>query len=92
MIIPSHSSFHTSHLPFSYALHVLDESKLFSTLMALSLVTSHLVVLSPHKKPVIGAHHGWALMEEQVVERVHAWLYVSLNLQKLEELQEAMGS
>jgi hypothetical protein len=73
-------------LDLSYALHVLDESKLFSTLFSLSLVAAHLVVLSPHKKPTICPHHGWALVEERVVERVHAWLFESLNLQKADEL------
>ena len=50
----------------SYALHVLDDSHLFSTLMGLSLVTAHLIVLSPHKKPAIGVQHGWTLVATQV--------------------------
>ena len=53
-------------------------------------MTAHLVVLSPHKKPVISPHHGWELIEERVVERVHAWLFKSLNLQKLEELMDGL--
>jgi hypothetical protein len=49
-------------------------------------VAAHLVVLSPHKKPVIGEHTGWSLIEHKVIQRVHVWMYESLNLQKQEEL------
>lgn len=75
----------------SYALHVLDASKLFATLMQLSLVAGHLLVLSPHKKPIIEPHTGWELVEHVVVERVHARLYVSLNCLKCDELQEMVA-
>ncbi len=55
----------------SYALHVLDDSHLFSTLLQLSFVAAHMVVLSPHKKPTIGAHTGWEMLSTQVTETVH---------------------
>eukprot|EP00798_Chlamydomonas_sp_ICE-L_P022125 gene22125-29186_t len=72
----------------SYALHVLEGSKLFATLMSLSLVCGYLIVLSPHKKPSINAACGWEMKEHIVIERVHAWIYESMNLQKREELCE----
>ncbi len=67
---------------------MLDDGRLFGTLLQLSCVAAHLVVLSPHKKPVIGENTGWALISggHFVVQRVHAWLYESLNLQKQEDL------
>ncbi|GAX76446.1 hypothetical protein CEUSTIGMA_g3891.t1 [Chlamydomonas eustigma] len=75
----------------SYALHVLEESKLFSTLIQLSFTVAHLVVVSPHKKPLIGAHTGWLLLHEMVIERVHVWLYESLNNLSPASVQECQS-
>lgn len=63
----------------SFALHLLDNSNLFSTLICLSFVSRYLIVVSPHKKPVIEIHMGWELIEDITKDRVHARMYRSLQ-------------
>ncbi|KAI8870226.1 hypothetical protein GQ42DRAFT_162873 [Ramicandelaber brevisporus] len=62
----------------SFALHLLDNSNLFATLDALARRAKVLMVLSPHKRPVIESHMGWQQHEHTVIERVHVWLYTSI--------------
>ncbi|KAI9188990.1 hypothetical protein H9P43_000413 [Blastocladiella emersonii ATCC 22665] len=68
---------------FSFALHLLDASKLFGTLDPLARRAKYLVVLSPHKKPDISETTGWALVHEAYSggagnNRVHGRLFQSL--------------
>jgi hypothetical protein len=49
----------------SFALHLIDGSRLLTTLVQLALVAEFLLVLTPHKRPVIGEEMGWALVDEQ---------------------------
>ncbi len=60
----------------SYALHLLERSWLAGTLTQLALVAPELWVLTPNKRPVLREAWGWRLVEEIVVERVRARLYV----------------
>jgi len=62
----------------SYALHLLDESRLPQTAYQMGRVAPALLVLTPHKRPQLREAWGWRLMGEQVVERVRARYYNSL--------------
>ncbi len=61
----------------SYALHLLEESRLPQVAYQLSRAAPGLLVLTPHKRPQLREAWGWRLREEQVVERVRARLYAS---------------
>ena len=62
----------------SFALHlVADKSLLFSVCTQLSLMSDHLIVITPHKRPNIEPHMGWTLLDEQVIDRVRLRLYRS---------------
>jgi hypothetical protein len=62
----------------SFALHLLDGSRLFETLNALARHARRLVLLSPHKRPAVGEGSGWRLEGERVAERVHVRVYESV--------------
>jgi hypothetical protein len=66
----------------SYALHLLDESKLPPFLFSLAESTDNLLIIGPHKRPYIKDTWGWILEKEIVLDRVrsrhfsnttHAW-------------------
>jgi SAM-dependent methyltransferase len=61
----------------SYALHLLEPSRLPRLAYQLSRVAPGLLVLTPHKRPAIQPAWGWRLAGEQVIERVRARLYQS---------------
>ncbi|KAI9204866.1 uncharacterized protein BJ171DRAFT_503905 [Polychytrium aggregatum] len=62
----------------SFALHLLDEQKLFSTLYALARMSQWLIIVSPHKRPHIKDTFGWGpLMRELTIDRVHIRCYRS---------------
>lgn len=61
----------------SFAMHLLDPSRLFATLNALARAARWLLILSPHKRPPVGGESGWRLAVELVEQRVHARLYES---------------
>jgi len=58
----------------SYAMHLLEPSRLPVLLHQLAVISPSLVILSPHKKPVID-HPSWRLSTEDVVERVHVRVF-----------------
>ncbi len=62
----------------SYALHLCELSRLAAVCIALVRVAPALLILSPHKRPVIKQGWGWAPPEEFVHRRVHARLHRSL--------------
>lgn len=71
----------------SYALHlVTDNGQLFDLLTALAQTAHYLVVLSPHKKPVIKDNWaGWQAIRlntlfEQVIDRTHVRVFRSTYL------------
>ncbi|KAI8470552.1 MAG: hypothetical protein J3K34DRAFT_521224 [Monoraphidium minutum] len=64
----------------SFALHLLDESRLYATLSALSAASRWLFLLSPHKRPHVKDGCGWALVHSSVRERVHVRFYESCNV------------
>jgi 2-polyprenyl-3-methyl-5-hydroxy-6-metoxy-1,4-benzoquinol methylase len=61
----------------SYALHLLQPSRLPQLAYQLSLLAPALLVLTPHKRPHLRSDLGWALTGELVVERVRVRHYQS---------------
>jgi 2-polyprenyl-3-methyl-5-hydroxy-6-metoxy-1,4-benzoquinol methylase len=61
----------------SYALHLLQPSRLPGLAYALSLLAPRLLVLTPHKRPHLRPEWGWSLAGELVVERVRARYYLA---------------
>ena len=61
----------------SFALHVVEASRLPTLAYQLSRVADSLLILTPHKRPVIRPEWGWQLVGEMVVERVRARYYRS---------------
>ena len=59
----------------SFALHLLDRSRLPAVCQQLALVSDALLILTPHKRPVIKREWGLELVGEDVVERVRARFY-----------------
>jgi SAM-dependent methyltransferase len=61
----------------SFALHLIDPSRLPALTYQLSRVADLLLILTPHKRPVINREWGWTLTGEIVIERVRARYYRS---------------
>jgi hypothetical protein len=59
----------------SFALHLVEPSRLPAVCRQLALVSDALLVLTPHKRPVVRREWGWELVAEEVVERVRARAY-----------------
>ena len=68
---------HYSLIVCSFALHLCEPSRLPAVAQQLALIGGSLLVLTPHKRPVIRAEWGWDLAGGEVVERVRARLYRS---------------
>ena len=61
----------------SFALHLVDLSRLPQLAYQLSLIAPQLLVITPHKRPQIQSAWGWELTEEAVYQRVRSRLYRS---------------
>lgn len=61
----------------SYALHLLEPSRLPRLAFQLSQIAPDLLVLTPHKRPHLRPDWGWRLAGELVVERVRVRHYES---------------
>lgn len=61
----------------SYALHLLEPSRLPRLAYQLSRAAAALLVLTPHKRPDLRPEWGWQLAGEMVVERVRTRHYLS---------------
>jgi SAM-dependent methyltransferase len=59
----------------SFALHLVEVSKLPALLYQLVQITDTLVILTPHKRPQIKPDWGWKLESELLEDRVRARLY-----------------
>ena len=57
----------------SFAMHLLEESKLPALCYALAQISNKMLIISPHKKPVIS--WGWKQYGEVYVNRVRARWY-----------------
>lgn len=58
----------------SYAMHLIEESKLPNLCYALAQISNKMLIVSPHKKPDI--KQAWALSGELYVNRVRSRYYV----------------
>lgn len=63
----------------SFALHLLEQSRLPGVAAQLSQVGDRLLILTPHKRPQLREAWGWRQTHERVVQRVRSRLYESLN-------------
>ena len=61
----------------SFALHLAELSRLPMLCWELAAVAGQLLVLTPHKRPVIEPAWGWTLSQEMLHQRVRARLYTS---------------
>ncbi len=59
----------------SFALHLLEESRLPIFLYQVSLITDSLIIITPHKRPEIKSQLGWNLIDEILFNRVRVRLY-----------------
>jgi SAM-dependent methyltransferase len=63
----------------SFALHLVEPSKLPMLMFQLAQITDTLLVLTPHKRPQIKPEWGWNLQAEILEDRVRARLYQTLG-------------
>jgi hypothetical protein len=61
----------------SFAMHLVEESRLPTLCYTLAALAPDLLILTPHKRPQIKAAWGWQLREEIVIDRVRARWYHS---------------
>lgn len=61
----------------SFALYLVEPSRLPTLMHQLSRVADSLLILTPHKRPVLKPEWGWRLVGEIVIERVRARYYRS---------------
>jgi 2-polyprenyl-3-methyl-5-hydroxy-6-metoxy-1,4-benzoquinol methylase len=59
----------------SFAMHLIEVSRLPGLLAQLGLISNRLLILTPHKRPEIKADWGWVAEAELIVSRVRARLY-----------------
>jgi hypothetical protein len=62
----------------SFALHLVEPSRLPKLTHQLAEIGGRLLILTPHKRPEIRSAWGWEIEREIVVQRVRARLYWSL--------------
>ena len=70
---------HYSLIVCSFALHLLENSRLPKVSYQLSLIGETMLIVTPHKRPQIEREWGWELSHEMVVQRVRSRLYKSRN-------------
>jgi SAM-dependent methyltransferase len=61
----------------SYALHLVVASWLPGVAVALAQLAPALLILTPHKRPLLKPEWGWHLQAELYLQRVRARYYVS---------------
>jgi SAM-dependent methyltransferase len=59
----------------SFALHLVALSRLPALATQLSLISTALLVLTPHKRPQLRPEWGWRCADELLIERVRARYY-----------------
>lgn len=67
-----------SILVSSFALHLLEESKLPIFLYKLTQLSDKLLIITPHKRPEIKEEWGWKLVDEVNIDRVKSRLYENI--------------
>lgn len=66
---------HYDTIVCSFALHLVEPSRLPGLALQVSLIAGHLLILTPHKRPAIEPEWGWSLAGELIFERVRARYY-----------------
>jgi len=61
----------------TFALHLVEQGRLFSICNQMALVCKLLVIVSPHKRPILTPEMGWICLDECKVERTKTRLYES---------------
>lgn len=64
----------------SFALHLLEPSRIPLLAARLLEIAPTLLILTPHKRPVIKPETGWRMLAEILHERVRARLYAAETL------------
>ena len=59
----------------SFALHLLEVSRLPVLVYQLSLIADSMIIITPHKRPYLKEEWGWVCLDEIVVEGVRARFY-----------------
>jgi len=59
----------------SFALHLVALSRLPALMTQLSLIGTTLLILTPHKRPLLRPEWGWRCADELLIERVRARYY-----------------
>jgi hypothetical protein len=59
----------------SFAMHLVEESRLPALCWALGEISDRLLILTPHKRPHLRPEWGWSLTHEILHGRVRARLY-----------------
>jgi 2-polyprenyl-3-methyl-5-hydroxy-6-metoxy-1,4-benzoquinol methylase len=59
----------------SFALHLLEQSRLPGLACQLKLISDTLIIITPHKRPQLRTDWGWEQVDELMLERVRARLY-----------------
>ena len=60
----------------SFALHLVEESRLPLLALQLSQIAPVLLIVTPHKRPILKPEWGWQAHDELIVDRVRARLYL----------------
>jgi SAM-dependent methyltransferase len=67
----------------SFALHLVEASRLPTVAFQLAQIANTLLILTPHKRPNLKAEWGWSLESELLETRVRARLYRTSNAVRL---------
>jgi len=67
----------------SFAAHLI--TNLFSTMYPLSMACEYMIIISPHKNPIIQDKMGWQLMHSMLIDRIHTRLYRSYNYNYIDQ-------
>ena len=63
----------------SFAMHLLEPSRLPKLAYALGDIGDSLLIVTPHKRPEIRADWGWKLRQEMVLQKVRSRLYRAIH-------------
>ena len=69
----------------SYAMHLVKESLLHDFCNKLSEISRKLIIISPHKFPIMKESYGWKLEEATVQDKIHFRYFTSCYEKKEEE-------
>lgn len=71
---------HWSLIVCSFAMHLLEPSRLPDLAWQLSRIGDSLLIVTPNKRPILHPGWGWHLRHETLVQRVRARLYEAVRM------------